>query len=94
MIEQATGYFSGSIYCDSVLKKVFPGEAVASGNVVVIKTHHADARTLPKDVQISAGRERYHKVVLCKFHHAYVCVIPRTLISDRYFVPFCLVTVR
>ena len=64
MIEQATGYFSGSIYCDSVLKKVFPGEAVASGNVVVIKTHHADARTLPKDVQLSAGRERYHKAIV------------------------------
>lgn len=64
LLEQATGYFSGSIYCDGVLKKDFLGEAVASGNVVVIKTHHADARTLPKDVQISTGRERYHKAIV------------------------------
>lgn len=64
LIEQATGYFSGSIYCDSILKKVFPGEAVASGNVVVVKTHHADARTLPKDVQISTGQEKYHKAIV------------------------------
>jgi hypothetical protein len=64
LIEQATGYFSGSIYCDRTLKRVFPGEAVASGNVVVIKTHHADTRTLPKDIQISTGRERYHKAIV------------------------------
>lgn len=64
LLEQATGYFSGSIYCDNILKKVFPGESVASGNVVVIKTHHADTRTLPKDVQISRGREKYDKAIV------------------------------
>lgn len=64
LLEQATGYFSGSIYCDNTLKKVFPGECVASGNVVVIKTHHADTRTLPKDVQIGTGREKYDKAIV------------------------------
>ena len=64
MIEQASGIFTGSIYCDSVLKSLFPGEFIASGNVIVVKTHHADTRSLPKDIQLSTGKERYHKAIL------------------------------
>lgn len=64
LLEQATGVYTGSIYCDNVLKAVFPGESIASGNVVVIKTHHADTRTLPKDIQLSTGREMYHKAIV------------------------------
>lgn len=64
MLEQATGIFTGSIYCDSILKAVFPGESVASGNVMVIKTHHSDSTELPKDVQLATKQERYHKAIV------------------------------
>ena len=64
LLEQATGYYSGSIYCDSVLKTVFPGESVVSGNVIIVKTHHADTRTLPKDIQMSTGRDTYDKAIV------------------------------
>ena len=64
LLEQASGIFTGSIYCDEVLKSIFPGESVVSGNVIAIKTHHADATTLPKDVQLATGREKYDKAVL------------------------------
>ena len=64
LIEQATGVFTGSIYCDSVLKVTFPGESVASGNVVVVKTHHADTRELPKDVQLETGKSNYDRAVV------------------------------
>lgn len=64
MLEQASGIFTGSIYCDTGLKSLFPGEFVASGNVIAIKTHHADTRALPKDVQLSTGKEKYHKAIL------------------------------
>ena len=40
LIEQFTGYYSGAIYLDQVLKaKGFPGEGVVDGTVIVIKTH-------------------------------------------------------
>ena len=40
LLEQATGIFTGAIYCDKVLKaEGFVGEFITSGNVVVIKTH-------------------------------------------------------
>ena len=64
LLEQATGYYTGSIYCDSALKAVFPGESVASGNVVAVKTHHSDSRDLPKDIQLATGQEKYHKAVV------------------------------
>ena len=64
MLEQATGTFTGSIYCDSALKAIFPGESVASANVVVIKTHHADSRELPIDVQLATKQEKYDKAIV------------------------------
>ena len=64
LLEQATGVYTGSIYCDNVLKAGFPGESIASGNVVAIKTHHPDTRTLPKDIQLSTGRVMYHKAIV------------------------------
>ena len=40
LLEQVTGIFTGSVYCDRELKQEeFLGESVASGNVIVVKTH-------------------------------------------------------
>lgn len=64
LIEQATGHYTGSIYCDETLKSVFPGEFVVSGNVITIKTHHADTTALPKDIQLATGRKHYHKAIV------------------------------
>lgn len=64
LIEQVTGIFTGSIYCDPVLRKMFPGEFVASSNVVVVKTHHADTTDLPKDVQLEANKEKYDRAIV------------------------------
>ena len=64
LLEQATGFFTGSIYCDGVLKVLFPGEFVVSGNVIAVKTHHADTRELPKDVQLETGKERYDRAIV------------------------------
>lgn len=64
LIEQVTGVFTGSIYCDPVLRKMFPGEFVASGNVVVVKTHHADTTDLPKDVQLEANKQKYDRAIV------------------------------
>ena len=47
LIEQATGVFTGSVYCDKGLKVVHPGEHIASGNVIVVKTHQAEATLVP-----------------------------------------------
>ena len=64
LLEQATGIYTGSIYCDSSLKSVFPGESIVSGNVVAVKTHNADKRELPVDTQLAMGKRFYDKVVL------------------------------
>ena len=64
LLEQATGIFTGSIYCDTTLKIEFPGELVVSGNVVAIKTHRSDSRELPRDVQIATGKEAYDKAIM------------------------------
>ena len=64
LIEQATGVYTGSIYCDQILKGTFSGESVASGNVIVVKTHHADTRELPKDVQLETGKTEYDKAII------------------------------
>ena len=41
-LEQATGIYTGSIYCDNALKAMgFVGEKVVSANVLVVKTHYA-----------------------------------------------------
>lgn len=40
LLEQATGIYTGAIYCDKNLKREgFVGEFITSGNVIVIKTH-------------------------------------------------------
>lgn len=42
LLQKVTGYCTGSIYCDRVLRrKGFPGEGIQSGSVLVIKTHKA-----------------------------------------------------
>ncbi len=64
LLEQVTGVYTGSIYCDGELKSVFPGESVVSGNVIAIKTHHADTRTIPKDIQLSTGKGKYDKAII------------------------------
>ena len=64
LLEQATGIFTGSIYCDGGLKIVFPGESICSGNVIAVKTHHTDTRDLPKDIQMATGKQRFDKAIL------------------------------
>ena len=40
LIQQVSGYATGSIYCEIILKKSgFPGECVMDGKVIAIKTH-------------------------------------------------------
>ena len=40
LIQEYTGYHTGAIYLDKVLKeKGFPGEGIVDGRVIVIKTH-------------------------------------------------------
>lgn len=64
ILEQYTGVFTGSIYCDSILKSVYPGEHVVSNNVLVVKTHHADTTSLPPDVQQTFGKRDYDKAIV------------------------------
>ena len=40
LIQQASGYLTGSVYKDyALLKNGFPAESVANGSVLVVKTH-------------------------------------------------------
>ncbi|KAB7497816.1 WSCD family member [Armadillidium nasatum] len=40
LLQQATGYYTGSVYKDyALLKNGFPAESVANGTVLVVKTH-------------------------------------------------------
>ena len=64
LVEQATGIFTGSIYCDPGLKVIFPGESVVSGNVVAIKTHQSDTVELPDDIKKFSGKTNFDKVIL------------------------------
>lgn len=64
LLEQSTGVFTGSIYCDEILKATFPGESVISKNVIVVKTHRADTRAMPKDVQLNLKKELYDKAII------------------------------
>lgn len=64
LIEEATGVFTGSIYCDPGLKVTFPGESVVSGNVIVTKTHRCDSLELPDDIQMFTGKRVYDKAIL------------------------------
>lgn len=48
-LEQATGIYTGSIYCDNMLKsKGFVGEKVVSANVLAVKTHYPSMELFPK----------------------------------------------
>ncbi|XP_076452528.1 uncharacterized protein LOC143288124 [Babylonia areolata] len=43
LLQQATGYLTGSVYDDAFLRASgFPGEGIANGSVLVVKTHSAD----------------------------------------------------
>ncbi len=64
LLEQATGIYTGSIYCDEYLKATFPGEFMVSRAVVAIKTHRADSRELPKDVQLELKKDSYDKAII------------------------------
>ena len=64
LIEQATGVFTGSIYCDPGLKVAFPGESIVSGNVIVTKTHRCDSVELPDDIRMFTGKRIYDKAIL------------------------------
>ena len=48
-LEQATGIYTGSVYCDRGLKsKGFAGEWVVSANVLTIKTHFPSRKLFPE----------------------------------------------
>ena len=48
-LEQATGIYTGSVYCDKKLKsKGFVGERVVSANVLTVKTHFPSRELFPK----------------------------------------------
>ena len=48
-LEQATGIYTGSIYCDKKLKsKGFAGELVVSANVLTVKTHLPSRELFPR----------------------------------------------
>lgn len=64
LLEQASGVFTGSIYCDRSLKLVFPGEQVVGPNVLVVKTHQCDSTELPLDVQQALGQRHYNKAIV------------------------------
>ena len=64
LVEQATGIFTGSIYCDPGLKAAFPGEFVVSGNVIITKTHQADSVELPEDIKMFTGKSYFDKAIV------------------------------
>lgn len=64
LLEQATGVYTGSLYCDHSLKAMFPGEYLVSGSVLVVKTHHGDTRELPEDVQAATGKKFFDRAVV------------------------------
>lgn len=64
LLEQATGIYSGAVYCDPSLKAMFPGEGIVSGSVIVVKTHQSDSTKLPVAVQVATGKESFDKVIL------------------------------
>ena len=63
LIEQATGVFTGSVYCDKGLKLVHPGEHIASANVIVVKTHQAEATLVPVSQEMF-GRSHFNQAIL------------------------------
>lgn len=74
LLEQATGIYTGSIYCDGDLKAIYPGERIVSGNVIVVKTHRYTTRQLPPDVQAPLGKVEYDKAILL-LRNPYNCIL-------------------
>lgn len=74
LLEQATGVYTGSIYCDTDLKAIYPGEKVVSGNVIVVKTHRYATLDLPTDVQAALGKTKYDKAILL-LRNPYNCLL-------------------
>ena len=64
LLEQATGIYTGSIYCDTTLKAFFPGEYTVSGDVLAVKTHQSDSVNLPSHVQKQMGKKTFDKGIL------------------------------
>ena len=62
LIEQATGVFTGSVYCDRGLKVVHPGEHIVTGNVIVVKTHQAEATLVPISQEMF-GKTHYNQAI-------------------------------
>ena len=63
LIEQATGVFTGSVYCDKGLKVVHPGEHITSANVMVVKTHQAEATLVPVSQEMF-GHTHFNQAIL------------------------------
>ena len=62
LIEQASGVFTGSVYCDKGLKIVHPGEHITSANVIVVKTHQAEATLVPVSQEMF-GRSHFNQAI-------------------------------
>lgn len=55
LLQQATGFYTGSVYKDyGLLKNGFPAESVSNGSVLVVKTHEWGA----------SARSRFTKAIL------------------------------
>ena len=64
LLEQASGIFTGSIYCDTTLKAMFPGEYIVSPNVLAVKTHQADTISLPPEIARALNKRHFDKAVV------------------------------
>ena len=62
LIEQATGVLTGSVYCDRGLKVVHPGEHIVTGNVIVVKTHQAEATLVPVSQEMF-GKAHFNQAI-------------------------------
>ncbi|ROT74784.1 hypothetical protein C7M84_006707 [Penaeus vannamei] len=52
LLQQVTGYYSGSVYKDyALMKNGFPAESVSNGSVVVVKTHEWGPEAAEEDPQ-------------------------------------------
>lgn len=64
LLEQATGLYTGSVYCDETLKAVFPGEYIVSSNVLIVKTHHPDTANLPPEMAQTLKQTSFDKAIV------------------------------
>ena len=61
-LEQATGIYTGSVYCDKGLKsKGFAGEMVVSANVLTVKTHLPSRELFPTSYRFR-DRKKYKDI--------------------------------